>query len=100
MLSDRRRNHASRIQKQMKLESLENRMLLAADLAWSAPEVFTAGDSPWGVDAGDLNGDGNIDLAVANFGNGPADVGDISILMGRGDGTFEEEARLSGRPHS
>jgi len=38
---------------------------------------------------GDFNGDGNPDLAVANF-----DVGDwggstsITVLLGKGDGTF------------
>lgn len=36
------------------------------------------------VVVGDFNGDGRLDLAVANSGSG-----DVSILLGRGDGTFQ-----------
>jgi hypothetical protein len=44
---------------------------------------LTAGVSPRAVAAGDLDGDGNIDLAVAN-----SDSDDVSIFWGNGDGTF------------
>jgi hypothetical protein len=44
----------------------------------------TRGQAPWNVVVGDLDGDGNLDLAVAS------DVaGSISILLGNGDGTFK-----------
>ena len=33
---------------------------------------------------GDLNGDGKLDLAVANIGSG-----DVIVLLGNGDGTFQ-----------
>ena len=47
------------------------------------PEAVRAGQSPASVVPADFNRDGVLDLAVANqFG------GDISILIGRGDGTF------------
>ena len=35
--------------------------------------------------AGDFNGDGRLDLATGNAGSN-----DISVLLGKGDGTFEE----------
>src|SRR5260370_12461117 len=39
---------------------------------------------------GDLNGDGNPDLAVATFGGG------FSILIGNGDGTFQTSVDYGG----
>ena len=48
---------------------------------------FAAGDSPYTVAVGDFNGDGKQDIAVANIGYNGAPS--ISILLGRGDGTFE-----------
>ena len=41
------------------------------------------GNSPMSVAAGDFNGDGNLDLAVANFGDAV-----VSILIGDGKGNF------------
>ena len=46
------------------------------------PAVET-GLSPDSVAVGDLNGDGHLDLAVAN-----TDSGTVSVILGRGDGTF------------
>ena len=37
----------------------------------------------------DLNGDGHLDLVVANH-----ESGDVSVLLGRGDGTFEPQRRF------
>jgi VCBS repeat protein/IPT/TIG domain-containing protein len=51
------------------------------------PDVdYPGGSSPTTVAVGDFNGDGKIDLAVANssFGTGSA-----SIVLGNGDGTFQ-----------
>jgi len=42
-----------------------------------------AGYYPYAVAAGDFNGDGKLDLAVANQGNN-----NVTILLGNGDGTF------------
>src|SRR5262249_30882034 len=44
---------------------------------------YVTGTNPNAVTAGDLNGDGKVDLAVANSSDST-----ISILAGRGDGTF------------
>jgi FG-GAP-like repeat len=45
------------------------------------------GTAPIDVVAGDFNGDGRLDLATGNVGSS-----DISVLLGKGDGTFEEPA--------
>jgi hypothetical protein len=42
------------------------------------------GQAPWNVVAGDLDGDGNLDLAVASD-----NAGSVTILLGNGDGTFQ-----------
>ena len=36
---------------------------------------------------GDFNGDGKLDLAVANYGSNT-----VSVLLGNGDGTFQGAA--------
>ncbi|HZR29381.1 MAG TPA: FG-GAP-like repeat-containing protein [Terriglobales bacterium] len=44
---------------------------------------YGAGTNPNEVQTGDFNGDGKLDIAVANFGGN-----NVSILLGNGDGTF------------
>jgi FG-GAP-like repeat/FG-GAP repeat len=71
-----------------RLEGLEDRCLPSFGPALS----FPTGIEPRAVALGDFNGDGKLDLAVADhFGTtrpgGPVD-GTLSVLPGNGDGTF------------
>src|SRR5689334_22722387 len=60
-----------------------------AQPGFPAPLSFDAGSSPFSAAAGDFNGDGIPDLAVANGGGSSAsDHGSVSILLRNGDGTF------------
>ena len=45
---------------------------------------YGAGPNPHSVSAGDFNGDGKLDLGVANYGSD-----NVSILLGSGDGTLQ-----------
>jgi len=56
----------------------------SSSIALGAPPAFGAGTDPDSVAVGDFNGDGKLDLAVANVGSN-----NVSILLGNGDGTFQ-----------
>ena len=65
-------------------EELERRMLLSTAIAAFAPQVtFGAGASPRSVATADVNGDGKLDLIVANAGGNS-----LSVMLGNGNGTF------------
>jgi hypothetical protein len=55
------------------------------------------GTEPLGIVAGDFSADGRPDLAVSNAGSG-----DISVLLGLGDGTFvpQERGEAGSGPHT
>src|SRR5207244_1348511 len=55
-----------------------------------ALQSYAVGTSPNSVAVGDLNGDGHLDLAVANYGDLFRGIpGSVSVLTGNGDGTFQ-----------
>ena len=54
----------------------------------SASDKYTVGRLPSAVAVGDFNGDGKTDIAVADAGDSTI-PGDIEILLGNGDGTFQ-----------
>gem|GEM_PF-1040669 len=59
------------------------------DGTFSSPQSVMAGAQPVALATGDFNGDGTIDLVVAN---GSGD--DLSILLGTGSGAFQPEVRF------
>jgi hypothetical protein len=51
---------------------------------FQAQQTFATGDVPFSVALGDLNGDGRLDISVANSGTDTA-----GVFLGNGDGTFQ-----------
>lgn len=63
---------------------------------------FDAGASTRAVAMADLDGDGNLDIVVANSGGNDFTTGTLSVLLGRGDGAFQPalEYEAGPRPRS
>src|SRR4029453_2337977 len=57
------------------------------DGTFNAAVDYATGSVPLWFTTGDFNGDGKLDLAVADFGNFNGKK--VSILLGNGDGTFQ-----------
>jgi hypothetical protein len=61
------------------------------DGTFQPQETYSVGPNPMAIIAGDFNGDGRTDLAVVNQGtDAPYSDGTVSVLLGNGDGTFQE----------
>ncbi|HET6178662.1 MAG TPA: VCBS repeat-containing protein, partial [Candidatus Sulfotelmatobacter sp.] len=64
--------------------------LQSAATDFTSPKGYPVGTNPAAVVVGDFNGDGKLDLAVVNQGSG-----NVSILLGNGDGTFQAAKNVS-----
>src|SRR6266545_4092163 len=72
--------------------------------SFAAARTFDVGAEakPFSVATGDFNGDGKLDLAVANYGCpacSPPVSGSVSVLLGNGDGTFQSGIKLAAGPN-
>ena len=65
------------------------------DGTFQPPMVFPVGLGPEGLVVGDFNGDGELDLAVAN-----ADSTSVSLLLGEGNGTFSDPGQFATTPRA
>lgn len=61
-------------------------------LSFVTSPSFFAGNGPVSITKGDFNGDGKIDLATANY-----HTGNVEILLGNDNGTFQSPVRWSGK---
>jgi hypothetical protein len=62
----------------------------ASAAAFKGPSTFATHLAPISIAVADFNGDGNLDIAVANRSSN-----DISVLLGKGNGTFATEVKYS-----
>jgi hypothetical protein len=62
------------------------------DGSFGPNKQFSAGQTPRSIAAGDLNGDGIVDLAIVDAGSF------TRLFLGRGDGTFAQSAFAVGSP--
>ena len=69
----------------------------ASTVTFQPAVTYPVGTAPKAVAVGDFNGDGVMDLAVANSGDPTTgDDGNVSILFGNGDGTFQSANNVPG----
>ncbi|HXD31378.1 MAG TPA: VCBS repeat-containing protein [Pyrinomonadaceae bacterium] len=57
---------------------------------------YPAGSGPWGIVAGDFNGDGRADIAVSNHGTFSTPGNGVTVLIAKNDGTFNSGVNYPG----
>jgi hypothetical protein len=55
-------------------------------VSFSDPVTYEVGEGPTDIFLGDINGDGHVDIITANL-----LTNDVSVLLNKGDGSFESE---------
>lgn len=63
------------------------------DGSFQSATNYEAGENPAAVAAGDVNGDGRVDLVVSNYSGAS-----VSVLMGNNDGTFQASLNYAAGP--
>ena len=63
---------------------------IAIAASFKGPSTFGTHLAPISIAVADFNGDGNLDIAVANRSSN-----DISVLLGKGNGTFNTQVKYS-----
>jgi len=65
------------------------------DGTFQAMDVFDVGLSPAWAAVADFNKDGKLDVVVANSVGGSANASNTTLLLGKGDGTFQPPVNLT-----
>jgi hypothetical protein len=77
------------------VEQQEVILLLGNGDGTFTPSNAFFGPIPTQIAVGDFNGDGIADIAAAAYSEGPMPVGQIAVLLGKGDGTFPDSFSLN-----
>jgi hypothetical protein len=68
------------------------------DGSFRSPVQFLTAPDSWAVAVGDFNGDGNLDIVTAAGGSTQL-AGTVSVLLGKGDGTFLPAKNYAAGPY-